>query len=322
MTDALADPDHDGYINRHGGDVVSIIASYQPIMISRVRWAAIAEFTRSAATDFSPRHEDEARNVLFGIARLADWTHHTAGHPLRREIVLDPRNIDDFIKRGYPVAERSRKSSVRNYLHILSAELGHGDEARRRARKKVTVDRYAPYTPAEYANFRLTGKTVSTDHRQHVWSTALALGAGFGLITPELFEVRPDDLVEDERGLILTVRGRTVTCLPEWEREVLAAVGRRPDDAWLLVDELPSDPATFLHNLLRLAATTAHQDRFVVERLRTTWIVRHLEAGTPVQAILRGLGATTTKSIERCLRYVDPIDDSAYFTALHLGGEK
>jgi hypothetical protein len=319
---ALADSTFGGHTSDHEGAVASLIANYKPIMIPRARWASIAEFTRSAVTDFHPRHEDEARLVLFGIARVTDWTHHTAGHPLRREIVLDPRNIDDYIKRGYPVAELSRKTSVRNYLHMLSAELGYGDETRRRARPTKTVDRYAPYTPREYTDFRLTGRTASTDRRQHIWSTVLAVGAGFGVTTPELFEIAPDDFVEDERGLVLHVRGRTVICLPEWERDVAAVVARRALSDSLLSDFMPSDPATYLHNTLNYTANTFSQNRYVVERLRTTWIVRHLEAGTPAQAIMRALGVSTTKPIERCLRYVEPLGDNDYYAALQLGGDR
>lgn len=321
-TAALAVTTPDGHNIDHRAAVASLIASYKPIMIPRARWAAIAEFTRSAVTDFNPRHQAEARLVLFGIARIADWTHHTAGHPLRREIVLDPRNIDDYIKRGYPVAEQARKNIVRNYLHMLSLELGHGDEARRRARPTKTVDKFAPYTPREYVDFRLTGRTASTPLRQHVWSTVLALGAGFGITTPEIFEATPTDILEDARGLVLRVRGRNVICLPEWEREVDTALTRRRNNERLVTDEPLHDPPTYLHTTLRYADSTFNQNRYVVERLRTTWIVRHLEAQTPTQAIMRALGVSTTKPIERCLPYVEPLSDDDYYTALRLGGDR
>lgn len=322
VTTAVAASTPGGHNIDHRGAVASTIANYKPTMIPRARWANIAEFTRSAATDFNPRHQAEARLVLFGIARIADWTHHVAGHPLRREIVLDPRNIDDYIKRGYPVAEQVRKTIVRNYLHTLSSELGHGDEARRRARPTKTVDKFAPYTPRELADFRLTGQTASTGHRQHIWSTVLALGAGFGITTPEIFDVTPGDLIEDERGLVLQVRDRAVICLPEWERAVDAVLALRRGNAHLVADEIPGDPATYLHKALHYTARTFNQERFVVERLRTTWIVRHLEAHTPAQAIMRALGVTTTKSIERCLPYVEFLSDRDYFAALQLGGER
>lgn len=322
---ALAPSTLNGHTSDHEGAVASLIANYRPIMIPRARWANIAEFTRSAATDFNPRHAVEARNVLFGIARVADWTHHIAGHPLRREIVLNPRNIDDFIKTGYPVAEARRKTVVRNYLHLLSAELGLGDEARKRARTKQTVDQYGPYTPREYADFRLTGSTASTDHRQHIWATALALGAGFALTTAEIFNVRPTDIYEDSHGITVTVEGeatRTVVCLPEWERDVIAALNRRSDNDYLLADEHPTDPSTYLHKTLQRTADRFHQHRYVVERLRTTWIVRHLEAQTPIQVIMRALGATTTRPIDRCLQYLPPLEEHTYLAALQLGGGK
>jgi len=42
----------------------------------------------------------------------------------------------------------------------------------------------------------------------------------------------------------------------------------------------------------------------------------HTGSGDPARA------RRDDNEIERCLRYVDPIDDSAYFTALQLGREK
>jgi hypothetical protein len=298
---------------------VDVIANYAPSMIPRSRWEVVAEFTRSATRDFVPNHGSEARETLFAIARLADWTTHIAGHSLDRRIVFDARNIDDFVKNGYPVAGAKRLHLIRHRLHRVAEELGYGDEIRRRSRRRPKSEPQRPYTTKEFADFKATGGTASTPQRQHNWMTVLSLGAGFALSTSEIFAVRPDDIVQDERGVVVTVRGdsaRQIACLPEWEEEVLSIVrARHGADILLDLDSVPTDPATYLaRSFARVAG--ARQIKFTVERLRSTWIVHHLNAGTRPQVIVRALGVVTTKPIERCLPYVTPITEAEYFSAL------
>jgi hypothetical protein len=301
--------------------VASTIANYSPSMIPRARWETVAEFTRSATTDFNPRRPAEARDVLFGVGRLSDWTTQVAGHPLDRRVVFDPRNIDDFVKRGYPVAESTRRAVVRHYLHRVSAELGYGNEERRRARTKPTGDPLAPYTPLELADFRMTGRTASTPKRKRNWSAALALGAGFGVKTTEMFTLRPEHIAVGNGAPVLTVPKdeRQVVCLPEWEGDVLAAISDRPAREPIFnFDGTIPDPSSYLTKFLGQVAVNRNHS-FTVDRLRTTWIVRHLSAGTPVQAILRGLGAESTRPVDRCLKYVSPMTAVDHINALQLG---
>jgi len=43
--------------------------------------------------------------------------------------------------------------------------------------------------------------------------------------------------------------------------------------------------------------------KFNIERLRVTWLTRHVEAGTPLTVLMAAAGLATAGSLERCLAY-------------------
>jgi len=53
-------------------------------------------------------------------------------------------------------------------------------------------------------------------------------------------------------------------------------------------------------------------------RLRVTWLVAHLEAGTPLAALLPASGMTSTDSLRRAMSYVRPMSTERRLAALRM----
>ncbi len=82
--------------------------------------------------------------------------------------------------------------------------------------------------------------------------------------------------------------------------------------------------ASLISNLVAAAIRQAGGDlgrveRFTPQRARATWIVRHLDAGTRVDALLRAANVAHLAAFDRYVRYMAPADNAVQ-TGLALRG--
>lgn len=275
-------------------------------MIPKRLWNEVATFTRAAVTDFAPTTTAEASKAMTVVSRLAVWTTETACLPLEREIVFSGRHIEMFAARQMkhltPVVARAERLR----LLRIAGELHSFDPARRDAGKKPRPNPFAPYSPAALVRFRSQAATRSTALRRHNWLVLLSLAAGCALTTSEILHLTVNDVGSTAAGVTVTVNGsrpRTVVCLADWEDDI-----RRLLNGPLVVDYLfvkearPNDAVAYVKKFLN---STAKGSEFpTVERLRSTWIVGHLEARTPIVALAQALGVKTFSAFERLARFV------------------
>ncbi|TFC22083.1 hypothetical protein E3O55_18880 [Cryobacterium sp. MDB1-18-2] len=281
-------------------------------MIPKRLWDDVADFTRSAVADFAPTNCAEASKALTVISRLAVWTTETACLPLERNIVFSGRHIETFAARQMaglsPVVARAERLR----LLRIAGELHSFDPVRRDAGKKPRPNPFAPYSPAAMVRFRSQAATRSTALRRHNWMVLLALAAGCALTTTEIMHLKVEDVDSTGDGLTVTVRGaspRTVVCLADWEDDVTRLLGGPLVSDYLFVKaERPNNAVAYVTKFLN---STAKGGEFpTVERLRSTWIVGHLEARTPTVALAEALGVKTFSTFERLAPFVKTPDAS------------
>ncbi|QEE62452.1 phage integrase family protein [Salinibacterium sp. dk2585] len=302
---------HAGYSNEQSSACVThVIEDYTP-MLPRRFWNDVAEFTRSATTDFAPRTEREARRVMSAVARLAIWTTDVACLPLERHIVFDGRHIDRYILHGAPTSNDYGLRRRRLQLMNVAAELHEFDEARRDAGATPPRQVYAPYTAAEVVRFRSQGSTRTTVLRRHNWMVLMALGAGCGLTTPEICGVTVTDINTASGTTRVSVGGkhaRTVVCLAEWEEEIASLVTSTLVRDYLFVASTGL-PRTAIQVKGFIHDAANGRERFTVERLRSTWIVGHLQHGVPPVELINALGMTTFATLQRFIPYIAGLDE-------------
>jgi integrase len=291
--------------NAISDDISDAIRNYTPMFPKRL-WNDVADFTRSAVTDFAPANPREASSCMSIVARISSWTVSVACHPLERRVVFDGRQIDAFIK-GAP-GNRSAHTNrcLRLRLLRIAAELKSFDPDRRDAGKQTHADVFAPYTPAEIVRFRSQGNTRSTPLRRHNWLTLLSLGAGCALTTSEIVALTVDDLHLAADAIRVRVQGeraRTVVCLATWESDVRQLLTSPLVSTHLFVKtERPRSPSTYVTRFLNTVANGS--EKFTVERLRSTWMVEHLTGGTDPVALMRAVGVKSFSTFERLIPFV------------------
>ncbi|MET4583764.1 hypothetical protein ABIE21_003295 [Conyzicola nivalis] len=311
----------DVYSYRHVfDDIDGVIRNFTPLAPPRLWNEAVQEFTRSAVTEMQTKSEQEARFYMSTLSGLVIWSVNIACLPLTRESVLIGSNIDAYIRKGVSNISPVTQRLVRLRLLRVSAQLVDYDPERRDAGPKFRAETFAPYKPSELARFRNQGATRSTAVRRHNWMTLLALGAGFALNTTEIIDLPASRIESTPNGLHVRVGGkkpRTVTCLASWEEDVRRLLESPLAGQHLFhKDERPTTPALYAARFINTVANEGAA--FKVERLRSTWIVEHINARTPVFALMHALGSKSLSSLERLERFAAVPDDATLTAAFRM----
>lgn len=162
-----------------------------------------------------------------------------------------------------------------------------------------------PYGDVELARLLRATSSIRTPRTRASARALLALGAGAGLAGLEATRVRGTDVHHDPSTgqLTVTVAGRQVPVLDVWApllRQLASDAGAKP----LLGGGNNSKAADRPHALATaLASADKHAIRCDSTRLRTTWLITHLAAGTPLPTLLRQAGLVGTQSLEQHLPY-------------------
>jgi integrase len=327
--------------NAHRDVIAAAIANYHPEVPNRLWSDEVQEFTRSAVTDFAPATVGEARSFMSVVAHLAIWTVDVACESLERDVVFNGQNIDAHITNATKHNKADQRRLKRLRLLRFAAQLDKFEPERRERRRNLGPRGrslgYTPYTPAELVRFRNQGSTRSTAHRRRNWMVLLSLAAGCALTATEIVHLRASDVQIETSHVAVHVRGnraRTVICRAEWEDDIrafmqfpnlgeyLLAIDYVAEHAGQgsLVTGRPNVPSAFVETFLKRSADDP-KARFSVERLRTTWIVSHLEEHTDPVSLIRTLGDKAFSSLTRVMPYVRTPDE-AEMISMFRGGAR
>lgn len=148
----------------------------------------------------------------------------------------------------------------------------------------------------------------------------LAMGLGVGCRRQEFVKVQGSDVTRDAYGVhvsfpeSITTRkaitpARVVTCAAVWEDRLWDLVQQleTPEHyvaaPWRTTEPDSGCVDTTLRNAINDEAAAPPVD-FSSETLRNTWMVRHLEAGTPLKLVMAQAALTSTVTCEKLLPYV------------------
>jgi hypothetical protein len=132
----------------------------------------------------------------------------------------------------------------------------------------------------------------------------LALGLGCGLDCSDLGWVRGVDIRSTTTGVDVFVGGRrtrAVTCLSRYESQLTGLAFVAGDHLLIGGSMLGRHNVTSV-TLGRLLLDTSLTP-LVVSRLRSTWLVAHLIANTPLPLVMRAAGLKTVRPLEDLLEY-------------------
>jgi integrase len=292
--------------------VATAIATYRPDLPPE-DWAVIGEFVRTAVTDCMGKTVYSPRQLFAAATRHVWWCWSTAGLPLDNAVVFHPQVICEFIDAGCPEWSRPTAGNHRARLMRMSEALMPPGARPVRLPVIEPSSPLQPYTVPEQVALRSWANGQVTQYRIVNCHVLLALGLGAGLTAAEVCDVRAGHLHVDSEGMLVEVvgkRARLVPVLAEWEPILidLADAAMRPD----LHVFRPHRSTGYKNTIANFVAKTdAGRVRPTQQRMRATWLVTHLSAGSPVKALVRAAGLDSLESLTRYLRYVPDADVAA-----------
>lgn len=286
-------------------------SSYNPMLASST-WEQVGPFVSLTIAErcagMSRRQIDEHQRSL---AFFGDWIVQTGMVELDEalsESIIDVYTVDRGREVLPVMAERERK--------MLRRLAGIAPSVEKRS-VSTASEPERPYSDAELATFQHWATFQRTEHQRVSCMAIFALCVGCGLTSGEVLAVRGSDLLNLDGVLAVQVErdGRTVPVVDRW-RGIFQTVTANATDALLIAPNATNRKGA-MRQLLR---ATAGQVKPTAARLRMTWLVAHLEAGTPLAALLPASGMTSTDSLRRAMSFVRPMPTDQSHEVLRMTG--
>ena len=268
--------------------------------------SAVEWFVGEMARDLGLGDTSSDRRARRVLHRLSVWATEE-GLALDREVILDPDTVERFVDIGLR-GDRSRatyRSELRRVGPLLTRRAPWEPRPRPVARRQVAT----PYTTAEVELLCADARLQPTTARRNAARALLALGLGAGLDGRWATRVGASDVVASDAGIEVRVgepAPRAVGVLSEWEDELLDLAAQAGNE--FLVGGSSTSNRRTGHLTERLVVPTGHPP-IAPARLRATWLVTHLVAGTRLPELCRAAGLQGVTVLSDLLEHVKPLDD-------------
>lgn len=277
---------------------------YRPELAEKF-WTTIGPFVTSCV-DAAATETRYSKPELFAAATsLTMWAWGTAGLPLDPTAIFDRDVIDRFTSVVPQYRTKGSRNTMRSRLLRISEALLTPDAIVTALRPLGASDPSAPYSDREVAALRSWASVQPTAARRSSDGGLLALGIGAGLSGKEIIECRLTDVFADDDGVVVTVRGDRARRIPvtrEWEDALVRMMESEAVDRPLFREGQAGDNPNLITDFVsRSRGKVALQAR----RMRATWIVHHLNAGTSTIALLDAAGVQTLEAFDRFIRFAD-----------------
>lgn len=284
-----------------------LIDKYIPKM-PREQWNAISDFVRSAVRQVPDFTEAMTMRALRAVADYAHWA-NDRGYP------VDHALFDDDMLEHYLVKLRRSRGSDQLQPSTLLKRVATAVRGVKPSEvtSASTLNARVPYTEHELNlayQWACAGRTVRSRHNL---MTYFVVAASTGLRLAEIGDLTLDRIID--HGTHIEVIGnrprRSTVVLAEYEDLLRPLTAARSGET-LLWDHMSAAPSrNQMWNYLR--STKREPLRPSAERLRVTWLVHHLQRGTPIDVLVAAAG-TDVVTISRYLPHIhrDPATATAW----------
>lgn len=315
-----------GVSYHHSGlteEVVTKINIYTPHLLAE-DWDAIKGFVRQAVADSKPRRVDTAHNMLMCATRLSHWCHAVACYELTYEVVFNIDTIERFVDQMRSDNPHT-KGTYRSRLIAMANQLvgPQGSSYRHKQFPRSTAPN--AYSGEEQIDLRTIRNNQATEYRRVNLGVFLALGAGAGISSGEMNRIRQSHVRKEGGGFIVDVlgtnrRNRTVPILAAWEDLLVPALDSSLPEGWVFLPRrvLEVSPNAVTRFISSCNSVSTHP---TIWRLRATWLVTHLNAGTPLPDLLEVAGYEGLAKFERLLPFLERYESSERLSKMRLGGD-
>lgn len=261
-------------------------------------WDAIGTFITDAVTETATASGRSERSLYPAAVAFVLWCWQSRGTPLERHRIFRRATVEEFIHLAMTQFTRGSRATHRSTLWLMVETL-NPIEMTRGHRPIPRSAPTKPYTPQEVAALHSWATSQGTERRRRDAIALLTLGLGAGLATREILGVRVADLDarnDDIQVIVWEGRPRLVPLLPGWQRPLRRTLAQLEPNDWLFRPGRASATSGQITDFL-LRARTELDVR--PSRMRTTWLLEHLTAGTPPQELLRISGLKNLAALDK-----------------------
>lgn len=270
-------------------------------------WERIRTFVVQSAQAAAPRLSYPTSAILNAVAHHVDWCVNVAGYPMRADAVFR-RDVIGAAASVVPTTHSSSRGRRRSLL-LRVGEALEVIPSTAKLPPLAAASPIAPYGRSEIQEI-IRWSLNQPDNKLGSARALVTLGLGAGLPARELSMVRPVDIIDS--GFCVRVAGDTARLVPvsdEWGTQ-LKDLSIQALDA-----EAPLfRPTVAWHkNMVTNFIATSVEDgmRPTVQRMRATWLVERLSAGTPMQDLLAAAGLQSMDALVRYERFLPPPSPAA-----------
>lgn len=277
---------------------------YQP-EIAPAYWDEVREFVEGCVLSARGLTAYSDGDLALSVGRLALWCWQSLGLDLDTELIFNRTIIDRFTRTGMPGFNEAARGNIRSQLLRVAEVLLDKSLAPRPLTPMKPADPSRPYLEREIAALHAWAETQSTESRRDNAMVLLALGLGAGLSASEIGNLRVGDIAAVDGGVDVIVqdgRPRRVPVLAEWVDPLIERTRQLAPNRFAFRE---GHTATY-DNLISNFVGRSRSQGLVPQsqRMRATWIVRHLQNAVPVVTLLRTAGVESLDALDRYVRFV------------------
>ena len=268
-------------------------------------WNEVREFVARCISRCSGHTPYGDQELSVAATKLSVWVWETAGFDLEVAVVFRRDVIANYIATGATEYKPAGRGNLRSQL-LRMAEVLLPEASQRRLPPLPASDPTRPYTAKQLQSLRAWAEGHSTSARVFNARVLLALGCGAGLSAVEIGNVRVADITVDNAGVIVNVthdRKREVPVLRDWEAALVDRVHQLSADRWAFRENHTAYYPNLVSNFVNRSNVIVVRPQ--VQRMRTTWITRHLAAGTPAKTLIAAAGVESLGALSRYLQFVE-----------------
>lgn len=276
------------------------------------RWSAVRDFVVSAVAEAAASIAQPADRLIVVAAPFVDWVVNVNGYPTKSAVVFHPVIIRRYITRTDVTWSDTTRRTYRSALMRMSEALV--GEVPLKFAPTTPQNTAAPYDDLDLHLLESWATGQSTAARRRSAGVVLALCTGAGLKANELLQVRRRDILADADGVLVTVNAgaRTVPLLARFETLLLNSIAEIEPEHWVF-----GSPKRVKHGISTITTFLYDTDRGnepdpVTTRMRNTWLITHLIAGTNMRALMTAAGVTKFEHLDQLVAHVPAPHASTY----------
>ena len=273
-------------------------------------WAGTGSAVREAVLR-STTSSSNASKYLSHLADFAAWA-HGEGVPMTLTHLFDPDVIERYIAVGMPTAKDSTRATRRAVLRRVAQRCS---PAALNPPLPISYRRLRPpYSADEVRGFLALAASQPTPSRRQTLEAIVHLGLGCGIASRDLGWVRGRDVTRlPDHAVSVSVSGgtrpRSVVALQRHEEALLQLAAAK--GSGLLIGGRVRGRRNITRGPLDRVVGGEDLPRLETARLRSSWLLTHLRAQTPLPALMQAAGLTTVRPLEDLLDLCPVSPDTA-----------